>query len=150
MNITAADALAVFKNADCLFDNAAVESAIVEMATKLNHILEGDHDVVALCVMTGGVILAGKLLPLLDAPLLIDYLHASRYRGATSYAGASTHFLADPRACSDADPGGRLGAGPTDGEREHDSPHRPNRQPCGGGSLSPPGRGGLPRQAKTR
>jgi len=84
MSITAAEALKVHESADCLFDTAAVEAAIGEMAGKLNHMLEGDSNVLALCVMTGGVILAGKLLPMIEAPLLIDYIHATRYRGATS------------------------------------------------------------------
>jgi hypoxanthine phosphoribosyltransferase len=84
MSITATEAISVYESADCLFDTAAVETAIEKMATRLNDMLDGDQDVLALCVMTGGVILAGKLLPLLDAPLLIDYIHATRYRGATS------------------------------------------------------------------
>ena len=32
-----------------------------------------------LCVMTGGVIFCGQLLPKLDFPLDFDYLHATRY-----------------------------------------------------------------------
>ena len=48
-----------------------------------------------LCIMNGGLILAGKLATLLDFPLQIDYLHATRYRGETR--GAELNWLAYPR-----------------------------------------------------
>ena len=45
-------------------------------------------------VMTGGLILAGRLLPKLIFPLQVDYLHATRYRGDTS--GGELHWIAHP------------------------------------------------------
>ena len=87
MSVTAAEALAVQQNADCLFDEQQVEAVIETMADRLDRELAGqsaDGQILALCVMTGAVILAGKLLPKVDAPMLLDYVHATRYRGATT------------------------------------------------------------------
>lgn len=83
MSTTAEEALTVLRNADCLFDQGAVDDAIREMAVRVDDLLDG-RETVALCVMTGAVVVAGKLLPLLKAPLLLDYVHATRYRGETS------------------------------------------------------------------
>lgn len=83
MSTTAEESRTVLANAECLFDDATVNAAIREMARKVNELLEG-QETVALCVMTGAVVLAGKLLPLIDAPLQFDYVHATRYRGETS------------------------------------------------------------------
>jgi len=38
---------------------------------------------VFLIVMNGGLVFAGRLLPMLDFPAQIDYCHATRYRGET-------------------------------------------------------------------
>jgi len=94
MSITAAEALSVYGAADCLYDTDAVEAAIARMAEELNTLLADDENVLALCVMTGGVIATGKLVPMLNAPLLIDYIHATRYRGATS--GGELTWLKHP------------------------------------------------------
>jgi hypoxanthine phosphoribosyltransferase len=53
-----------------------------------------EQDPLVLCTMTGGVILAGQLLPRLDFPLQLDYLHATRYRGATQ--GGELHWIHQP------------------------------------------------------
>jgi len=83
MSTTAEEAQEVLRSADCLFDQSAVDEAIQRMATQVDGLLDG-RETVALCVMTGAVVVAGKLLPLLKAPLLLDYVHATRYRGETS------------------------------------------------------------------
>lgn len=83
MTETAAEALAVYHAADCLFDNDEVERIIADLARRLDRELEG-REATALCVMSGAVIFAGKLLPQVQAPLLLDYVHATRYRGNTS------------------------------------------------------------------
>lgn len=38
-----------------------------------------DSDPLLVCIMTGGVVPFGKLLPRLSFPLQIDYVHATRY-----------------------------------------------------------------------
>jgi hypoxanthine phosphoribosyltransferase len=54
--------------------NAAVSKVAAEITAKL-----ADKNPLALCVMTGGAIFCGQLLPQLDFPLDFDYLHATRY-----------------------------------------------------------------------
>ncbi len=48
------------------------------MAAGISRILS-DTDPLVVCVMTGGVVPFGKLLPRLQFPLQIDYVHATRY-----------------------------------------------------------------------
>ncbi len=79
----AAEAWAVYQAADCLYDDAAVRGAVARLARQVTAALAGSNPLL-LCPMTGGVVLAGHLLPLLDFPLEFDYVHATRYAGALS------------------------------------------------------------------
>jgi hypoxanthine phosphoribosyltransferase len=72
----------VLKHAQLLHDADAVRRALDRMAAEITAELADTHPVV-LCVLTGGIIPAGHLLTRLTFPLEIDYLHATRYRGAT-------------------------------------------------------------------
>lgn len=74
--------LAVYKTADLLHSPQAVDAALDKIATQLKAEV-GDSNPLLICVMNGGIIPAGLLLPRLDFPLQVDYLHASRYRGKT-------------------------------------------------------------------
>ena len=65
------------------------------MAATLTTQLAG-KDPLVLCVMTGAVIVAGLLLPRLNFQLRVDYLHASRYQGATR--GGELAWLHRPSA----------------------------------------------------
>lgn len=69
--------------ADLLFDARAVEAALDNMASAINRTLAGRNPVV-LCVMNGGIVVAGRLLPRLDFALTVDALIASRYQNQTS------------------------------------------------------------------
>ena len=53
-----------------------------------------DRNPLVLCVMTGGVVFCGQLLPKLDFPLDFDYLHATRYAQETS--GGALSWRAAP------------------------------------------------------
>jgi hypoxanthine phosphoribosyltransferase len=86
MSITAEQAAEVFRESDCLHDEAAVGLALDRMAEPIRAALAG-RDAVALVVMNGGFIPAAGLLLRLDLPLRIDYLHATRYRERTSGGG---------------------------------------------------------------
>lgn len=68
----------IFKEADLLATQAEVERAIDRMAGEITERL---HDLrpLVLCVMNGGLIVAGQILPKLGFPLEIDYVHATRY-----------------------------------------------------------------------
>jgi hypoxanthine phosphoribosyltransferase len=72
----------VLQGAELLHDAAAVRLALDRMADAITAELADTYPVV-LCVLTGGIIPAGHLLTRLTFPLEIDYLHATRYRGAT-------------------------------------------------------------------
>lgn len=67
-------------NADRLYSRTEVEAAIDRLAESLTRDLAGE-DPLLLCVMNGGIVLAGSLLTRLPFRLQIDYVHASRYRG---------------------------------------------------------------------
>ncbi|MFN3712872.1 MAG: hypoxanthine-guanine phosphoribosyltransferase [Alcanivoracaceae bacterium] len=75
--------LEVRSNARQLYSPEQIDTAIARMASEINRDY-AERDPLMLTIMNGGVVLMGKLLPLLDFPLQIDYLHASRYRGETS------------------------------------------------------------------
>lgn len=93
--MTSADLETILAEADCLVDEDGVLAALARMAEALNVRYQGRNPLV-LTVMTGALIPAGILLPKLRFPLETDYVHASRYRGATQ--GAELNWLAKPRA----------------------------------------------------
>ena len=69
--------------ADLVHSAEAVQAALAGVAGAIQDRLAGRYPLV-LCVMTGSVVFCGQLLPRLDFPPEFDYLHATRYRGATS------------------------------------------------------------------
>ena len=71
-------AKAMLEGADVIHDEGAVQTALGEVAAAISERLADKYPLV-LCVMTGGVIFCGQLLPKLDFPLDFDYLHATRY-----------------------------------------------------------------------
>ncbi|MBD2837917.1 hypoxanthine-guanine phosphoribosyltransferase [Pseudomonas sp. JM0905a] len=83
----------VMAEADCLYTDAQVEAAISQVAEVINGEL-AERNPVVFCVMNGGLIFAGKLLPKLDFPLELSYLHATRYRNETS--GGELFWKAKP------------------------------------------------------
>ncbi len=69
--------------ADCLVSAEAAGQIIHSMAQAITQSL-ADKNPLVLIVMKGGVIFAGHLLTLLDFPLELDYLHATRYNNQLS------------------------------------------------------------------
>jgi len=94
MSVTPEQAQRVYEEADCLYDREQVEAAIIQMAAEISTKLAEKNPLV-LAVMSGAMIPAGILLSHLDFPLQIDYIHASRYRGAT--AGGELDWRVAPR-----------------------------------------------------
>lgn len=92
--MTPAELERVLAEADCLADEATVLSAVDRMAAAIGRDL-ADCDPLILTVMTGALIPAGLLLARLHFPLQMDYVHASRYAGATQ--GSELRWLAQPR-----------------------------------------------------
>lgn len=93
MSVTPEQADHVYREADCLFDQQAVDNAFNKLASEITEQLAETNPLV-LAVMTGGIIPAGILLPKLPFPLELDYVHATRYRGET--AGGTLHWIAHP------------------------------------------------------
>ncbi len=73
----------VQNRARCLHDEAEIELALDRMALSITSSLQ-DKNPLLVCIMHGGLITTGKLATRLSFPLQLDYLHATRYRGATS------------------------------------------------------------------
>lgn len=70
------------KDAQLVFSNSEIVSALNTLADKLNQKLENETPVV-LCVMQGGLVFSGQLIPKLTCMLEIDYIHATRYNNGT-------------------------------------------------------------------
>jgi hypoxanthine phosphoribosyltransferase len=71
----------VFAKSTCLFSKQEIETALDTMAAEIHAKLENTNPVL-LCVLKGGIVLMGNLLPRLDFPLELDCVHATRYSGA--------------------------------------------------------------------
>ncbi|HFC54099.1 MAG TPA: hypoxanthine-guanine phosphoribosyltransferase [Gammaproteobacteria bacterium] len=93
MSISPQQAEAALERAECLYRSDAVNAALDRMAAGIATALAGKNPIL-LCVMTGGIVTTGHLLTRLRFPLQLDYLHATRYRGATS--GGEIRWLARP------------------------------------------------------
>jgi hypoxanthine phosphoribosyltransferase len=70
----------VYEKSTRLFTTKEVEAALDRMAINIHQQLH-DKNPVILCVMIGGLVPMGNLLPRLDFPLEVDYVHATRYLG---------------------------------------------------------------------
>ncbi len=70
------------RRAERLYSGDQVMAAVARMAGDITAAL-GESDPLVLCVMNGGLVLTGLLLPRLDFVLRVDYLHATRYRNRT-------------------------------------------------------------------
>lgn len=84
----------VLRSADRLHHEADVECALDRMAQEIEAELGGRMPVI-LGVMIGALIPLGKLLPRLQFPLEVDYIHATRYHRSTR--GADLVWLARPQ-----------------------------------------------------
>lgn len=79
----AEDVKQVLKEADCLYTQVEVEQQLDRMAGEITARHENSNPIF-LCVMTGAMVPAGHLLTRLNFPLELDYIHATRYAGATT------------------------------------------------------------------
>lgn len=84
----------VLAAAECVYTMADINKALDKMAQEITQKLEHTNPLI-LCVMTGAMIPTGHLLTRLNFPLEVDYIHATRYRGATR--GGDLHWLVEPR-----------------------------------------------------
>lgn len=72
----------VFAKASCLYTKTEIDSALDKMAAEISLRLSHSNPIF-LCVVVGGIVPLGNLLPRLDFPLEVDYVHATRYGAAT-------------------------------------------------------------------
>ena len=80
------EAQAVLGNADCLHDAKTVEAAYDRLAAAIAKDYVAKNPLV-LCVMVGGLAPTAAITERLKFPFELDYLHATRYRGATEGGG---------------------------------------------------------------
>jgi hypoxanthine phosphoribosyltransferase len=83
----------VLRRADCLHTAAAVDAKLDEMAAAISRRL-GEADPIVVCVLSGGMVPFGMLLPRLQFPFKIDYVHATRY--GQQLHGGQLEWIAGP------------------------------------------------------
>jgi hypoxanthine phosphoribosyltransferase len=84
---------ALLSTCECLVSPQAMQSAYERLAREITAAL-AERLPIVIAIMNGGLVSAGQILPRLDFPLELAYLHATRYRGATS--GGALKWLAQP------------------------------------------------------
>lgn len=84
----------VREEADCLYTKDEMLLEISKLAQAITDELAETNPIV-IGIMNGGMIPMGLLIPELDFPLQIDYLHATRYRDKTR--GGQLQWLASPK-----------------------------------------------------
>ena len=86
----------VYKKATCIYTKHEIDVALDKMAMEIHEELSHSNPIF-LCVVIGGIIPMGNLLPRLDFPLEVDYVHVTRYRG--DIVGKDLHWKVKP-SCS--------------------------------------------------
>lgn len=83
----------VQEKAVCLFSREQVDIALDQMAQAISTKLAESNPLI-LCVINGGIIVTGQLLPRLDFALTLDSVRASRYGHNTT--GSNLNWLYQP------------------------------------------------------
>jgi hypoxanthine phosphoribosyltransferase len=83
----------VHEKAKCIYTKQEIEQALDRMAQEMSSRL-GDSDPILLCVLLGGIVPLGNLLPRLDFQLELNYIHLSSY-GVKNKPG-ELHWRAEP------------------------------------------------------
>ena len=81
------------QQADCLHNASEVEAALEKMAGAISRTL-ADCDPLLVCLMNGALVPFGILLPKLQFPLQVDYVHATRY--GDRLQGGELKWIAGP------------------------------------------------------
>ncbi len=80
--MTAAEIQRIYSEAEQIYTATEVEAAIAKIGAAIT-VSFSDKNPIIRCLMKGAVVVTGKLLPLLDFPLQLEYVEISRYRGGT-------------------------------------------------------------------
>lgn len=89
----------IYRESECLYSKDEVEVALDHMS-KAIHAELSEQNPLLLCVMIGGLVTTGNLLPRLDFPLELHYVHATRYKGGTR-GGTVTWKVSPEQAVKD-------------------------------------------------
>ena len=92
--LTKAQSEHILQTADLVYSADTIEKTITQLATDITAKLGTQHPLI-LCVMKGGVVFAGHLLPKLAFPLDFDCIQISRYHNQTS--GGQLDWVLTPR-----------------------------------------------------
>jgi hypoxanthine phosphoribosyltransferase len=80
---------------EVLFERTELDTVIADLGRAIDATLDGER-AVFLTVMNGALMFGGQLALAIRTDLEFDYVHATRYRGAT--AGSDLHWLREPVA----------------------------------------------------
>ena len=92
MKLTPEQARALLARAEVVHSEAAVAAAIERVAAAITERIAESCPLV-LCVMTGGAVFSGQLLPKLPFLLDFDYLHVTRYDQQQAESEIGHRFL---------------------------------------------------------
>lgn len=81
--ITAEQAQQVLDDAELIYNKQDIEMAYERLSVAISAVI-ADKNPLVVCILNGGLIPLGGLITRFSFPLQLDYLHASRYRGATT------------------------------------------------------------------
>jgi len=85
----------VLADAELLVNEQEIAAAITQIAEQINNKL-ADSNPLVLCVMNGGLVFTGQLLPKLTIALTLDSINASRYDNQTS--GGAIKWINTPQS----------------------------------------------------
>ena len=95
MQLDYAKAQQLIQNSTVLFNQEQLSSALDQMAANIDQEI-GDEVPVFLTVMNGGMMFASELTKRLKKPIIMDYIHASRY-GDAHYGSSHITWFRQPK-----------------------------------------------------
>lgn len=82
--------------AENIYSFEQVSQAIASLAHEINLALPGQDPLLVLCLLNGGLVFTGQLLPHLSRPVELSYVHATRYHN--NVAGAQLRWISPQHA----------------------------------------------------
>jgi hypoxanthine phosphoribosyltransferase len=97
MPVTPQEAQLVLNNADLIYNADDISAALDKLASEISNQVRQEDDeqpIIVISVMNGGLVIAGHLLTRFQFPLLVDFIHATRYRNETT--GGEMEWKVEP------------------------------------------------------
>ncbi|MEY4588485.1 MAG: hypothetical protein RL497_561 [Pseudomonadota bacterium] len=82
--------------AEPIYSFEQVVDAVSNLAADINQALPGQEPLLVLCLLNGGLVFTGQLLPHLTRPVELSYVHATRYHN--NVAGAQLRWITPQHA----------------------------------------------------